>query len=283
MPETAAAPRALDHLVMPTADLAVARARLAALGFSVAPQGDHPFGTINACVYLADGTFIEPLAVGDAAAVEKAASDGNSFVARDRMFRAVHGEEGLSTVVLSTRDAVDDHDGFVAQGISGGDMVEFSRPAVDADGKVDTASFRLAFASEGSPGAFFFTCERRKEPAIDRSALERHPNTAARISGVQAVSDDADAFARFVALVSDSVARPVGPSDFVIDLANGVIDIVSRTGSARLVSIVLGVDDLDAAAALFSANGIGYEMRDNRILVPATTGQGADFLFEEAK
>jgi hypothetical protein len=283
MPETAVAPRALDHLVMPTADLGTARTRLAALGFTVAPQGVHPFGTVNACVYFADGTFIEPLAVGDAAAVEKAVSDGNSFVARDRMFRTAHGEEGLSAIVLSTKDAADDHDAFMRLGISGGDMVEFSRPSVGADGKADTASFRLAFATDGSPGAFLFTCERRRVPAIDRSALECHPNTAVRIAGIHAVSDDTDAFARVVALASDSVARPAGPSGFVIDLANGVIDIAAHAGSTRLVSVTFGVGDLDAAVALFSAKGIGYEMRDNRILVPATTGQGADFLFEETK
>ena len=55
----------LDHVVLPVADLGVARARLTALGFTVAPDGLHPFGTANCCVYLADGTFLEPLAVGD--------------------------------------------------------------------------------------------------------------------------------------------------------------------------------------------------------------------------
>jgi hypothetical protein len=46
----------LDHLVLPTGSLEVARARLAALGFVVAPTGIHPFGTENCCVFLADGT-----------------------------------------------------------------------------------------------------------------------------------------------------------------------------------------------------------------------------------
>ncbi|RVA54992.1 VOC family protein, partial [Mesorhizobium sp. M7A.F.Ca.CA.001.08.1.1] len=55
----------LDHLVLPTQSLEVARARLAALGFVVAPTGIHPFGTENCCVFLADGTYLEPLSVGD--------------------------------------------------------------------------------------------------------------------------------------------------------------------------------------------------------------------------
>ena len=57
--------RRIDHCVLPVADLAGARDRLTRLGFTVAPEGRHPFGTHNACVYFADDTFLEPLAVGD--------------------------------------------------------------------------------------------------------------------------------------------------------------------------------------------------------------------------
>src|SRR5690606_34239862 len=166
--------RRLDHLVLPVAGLDAARTRLERLGFTVAPQGTHPFGTINACVYFADGTFIEPLAVGDAEIVKAALAAGNSFVLGDARFRAAVGEEGLSGLVLATGAADADHVAFVEKGISGGPMVEFSRPSLDKDGKADIASFRLAFAApSGGADAFFFNCERRKVPAIDRSALER--------------------------------------------------------------------------------------------------------------
>ncbi|TIX38964.1 MAG: VOC family protein, partial [Mesorhizobium sp.] len=62
---TPARPHPLDHLVLPTASLDVARARLTLLGFTVAPTGIHPFGTENCCVFLTDGTYLEPLAVAD--------------------------------------------------------------------------------------------------------------------------------------------------------------------------------------------------------------------------
>jgi hypothetical protein len=96
--------RPIDHLVLPTASLEAARARLGALGFTVAPTGVHPFGTINACVYFADGTFLEPLAVGDAALADAAVSAGNVFIARDRLFRLSHGDEGFSALVFGTTD-----------------------------------------------------------------------------------------------------------------------------------------------------------------------------------
>jgi hypothetical protein len=273
--------RALDHLVLPTADLAIARTRLAALGFTVAPQGVHPFGTINACVYFGDGTFIEPLAIENPASVETAAEGGNSFILRDRLFRGTYGDEGLSAVAFATKDADADHAAFVDAGISAGAMVEFSRPSLDAAGRADVASFRLAFASDGSPGAFLFTCERRKVPAIDRSTLERHANGATRITQIDAVAPDADAFARFLAKAANASVT----ADRKIALSNGMLNVskASQAADPRFTAVSFGIRDLAAASALFNANGIDYETRDNALHVPAAPGQGFEFIFEETR
>src|SRR4051812_14633197 len=135
----------LDHLVLPTASLAVARARLTSLGFIVAPTGIHPFGTENCCVFFADDTYLEPLAVGDEHAAASAIAGGNVFVARDRLYRAKLGDEGFSAVVLGTGNAGADHARFAEAGLSAGDMLSFSRAFTDASGKSDMASFKLAF------------------------------------------------------------------------------------------------------------------------------------------
>ncbi|WP_234851909.1 VOC family protein, partial [Sinorhizobium meliloti] len=79
--------RPLDHLVLPVADLARTRQRLAALGFTVADEARHPFGTANACVFFSDDTYLEPLAVASREECEAAALEGNAFVARDQAFR----------------------------------------------------------------------------------------------------------------------------------------------------------------------------------------------------
>ena len=158
-------------------------------------------------------------------------------------------------------------------------MVEFSRPSIDAEGRTDVASFRLAFASEGSPGAFVFTCERRKVPAIDRSTLERHANTVTRIARIDAVSDDPDTFARFLRMVADAgevAGREVVLEDTVLRIAGD-----SSVSGARFAGVTFGVRDLSATAALFNANGIDYETRANTLRVPAAPGQGVDFIFEE--
>ncbi|WP_313956215.1 VOC family protein [Mesorhizobium amorphae] len=181
----------LDHIVLPTATLEGAEARLTTLGFTVAPHGVHPFGTENCCVYLADGTFLEPLAVGDAEIAAQAIMAGNVFVARDHTYREDHGAEGFSAIVFGTDDADHDHRAYVEAGISAGEKLDFSRPFTDRSGKSDTVSFRLAFASgRDTPDAFVFACQRINAPKVDRAALQVHANGATAIQGIVAVSDD---------------------------------------------------------------------------------------------
>ncbi len=87
-----ALPRALDHLVLPVIDLVTARQRLSRLGFTVAADARHPFGTENACVFFRDDTYLEPLAVGSREDCLAAVRAGNVFVARDQAFRFRRGE-----------------------------------------------------------------------------------------------------------------------------------------------------------------------------------------------
>ncbi|MBE1207145.1 VOC family protein [Aminobacter carboxidus] len=275
-------PRPLDHVVLPTADLALARQRLTTLGFSVSPQGTHPFGTINCCVYLGDGTFLEPLAIGDKAAAGKAVSEGNVFVARDRAFRDAHGDEGFSAVVFGTDDADTDHGVFVAAGVSAGPRLDFSRPFVDGSGKSDQASFRLAFAAQPSADAdaFFFTCERANVPAVDRSALQAHANGAQRVVEIELAACDVVAAGKLLATVARSKADGVG-----VPLANALLSIRTAPDAAgiRLETLVFAVNDLAATRALLVERAIEHDLKGQRLVVPAAPGQGATFIFEDLK
>jgi hypothetical protein len=276
--------RALDHLVMPTADLAIARGRLSSLGFTVAPQGNHPFGTINACIYFADGTFIEPLAIGDRAVVDKAIADGNNFVQSDRRFRAAGGDEGLSGLVFATMDAEADDREFREAGISGGPMVEFSRPSMDARGRSDIASFLLAFAgTPAAPDLHFFACERRKAPKIDRGELERHENGAKAIASVVMTSPRAKEMAEFLAKAARSkVNAEVGKLSVPLAGCNIQVREHREASSARFHALVFHLEDISAAETIFTERGIVYEAHsDGAIRVPAAPGQGVDFIFEE--
>ncbi|MCX8569406.1 MULTISPECIES: VOC family protein [Hyphomicrobiales] len=279
-------PRALDHVVLPTASLAVARQRLSSLGFTVAPEGVHPFGTINCCIYLADGTFLEPLAVGDASAVDLAVSNSNVFVARDRSFRVAHGNEGFSAVVFASDDADADHREFVEAGVSAGPRLDFSRPFVDAGGRADVASFRLAFTAEpaNTGDAFFFACERANAPKVDRSALQVHANGVRRVVAIEAKAANSASAAAFLSTVARSASEPAADGTKV-SLANTDFIVRAATGSnhIQLGSIVFAVDDLASLRMLLAERGIEHDLDGHRLVIPPAPGQGAAFIFEEQK
>lgn len=282
--------RPIDHCVLPTADLAVARERLSRLGFTVAPDGTHPFGTKNCCVYFEDGTFIEPLALADHVKAEIAAMRGNVFVARDRAWRYRRGEEGFSALVFGTSNAKADHDGFLRAGLSAGPMLDFSRPFVDARGRKDKASFELAFAADlRAPDMFFFTCQRLNTPAVDRSALQRHANGASRIRAIRLSAPEPADFSAFLQEIVGTRGT-MADGELTFAVANGTL-IVGRdemptagpNPGLLLCGITFGIADLAAASDLLEAAGIEHRRAADRLHVPTAPGQGAEFIFEETR
>jgi len=279
----------LDHLVLPTASLAVARARLTSLGFIVAPTGIHPFGTENCCVFFADGTYLEPLAIGDEQTAARAIADGNVFVSRDRLYRASLGDEGFSAVALGTGNADADHARFVKAGLSAGDVLSFSRAFTDAAGKSDMASFKLAFASSvGSTDAFLFAVERINAPDIDRRALQAHGNGVTGIAEIVAVSDAPSEQRNLI-----SAATGLEQSA-TFDLPNATLTVldpraftlrfrlaVGEPSDLRFAAIVFSVRSADATASLLAHNSIEHDIAGNEIVVRPASGQGAAFIFRE--
>jgi hypothetical protein len=286
--------RPLDHLVLPVTDIATARARLSALGFTVAADGRHPFGTENCCLYFADKTFIEPLGVASAEECAGAIRAGNQFVARNAAFRFRRGNEGLSAIVMGASDADADHAAFRAEGLSGGDMLTFSRQMVFPDGSQAEAGFKLAFAADlRAPDFFAFSCQRINVPAADRSALERHANGVKGISKIVLSADDPHAFAAMMTTVSG--AAPASPDgDLAFALPSADIDILTPAALAATYgyelaaerglfgeAIVFAVDSLAAAEALLEANSVTYHRKDASLIVPPRAGQGVLFAFSE--
>jgi len=290
---TAAGIHPLDHLVLPTQNLDVARVRLTSLGFVVAPTGIHPFGTENCCVFLADGTYLEPLAIGSEQAAIKAAAEGNVFVARDRLYRESRGDEGFSAVVLGTDNADADHARYVEAGLSAGGTLSFSRAFTDTSGKSDVASFKLAFASANdTTDAFLFACQRINAPDVDRAALQAHTNGATGIVEVVAISDHPAEQSRLISVAMGNAAAGVQGSAFHLPNATlSVLDPVSfaarfgvSAGSPtklRFAAVVFAVRSADATSSLLAANAIQHDIAGTDIVVQPASGQGAAFIFRE--
>ncbi|MET3612541.1 hypothetical protein ABID16_000846 [Rhizobium aquaticum] len=288
--------RAIDHLVLAVTDLATGRARLTSLGFTVAPDARHPFGTENACVFLKDGTYLEPLAIGSGADSLATARAGNVFTARDRAFRFRHGPEGLEAVVFQTTDAQADHHAYEEAGFSAGRMLDFSRPFRTPDGAESVASFRLAFAADlRSPDFYAFTCQRINTPAADRSALMAHENGVTGLAGVTLCEPHPQDFADFLGVVSRG-GRPEPIGDRLEMPAGGAgLSVVTHSefesrfgrkycGHARGLrgrAVSFHVGSLAETATLLRRNGVVHEMIGNRLVVPEASGQGVLYSFEE--
>ena len=290
--------RLLDHLVLPVPDLAVTRERHQALGFRVAPEARHPFGTENACVFFADGTYLEPLAVASREECEASAREGNVFVARDQAYRFRRGENGFSAVVTSSEDARGDHERFKTLGISAGDMLEFSRPMKQPDGSETTASFRLAFAADlRSPDFFGFSVQRLAMPAADRSALTAHENGVTGISEIVLSETNPTDFQYFVQELADNREVEAHSFGMAIELDGATINVMTPEGLSvffgmearchsrglRARGVVYRVAELAATEAFLSGAAIGFERKGSRLVVPPTDGQGAFYAFEEGK
>lgn len=274
--------RAVDHLVLPVSDLDVARARLNALGFQVAPNGRHPFGTVNACVFLPGKIYLEPLAIADLREADAAIADGNVFVQRDRVFRQ-HRSEGLSAIVLQSDDVQADQAAFMASGVSGGDMLEFSRPVRSPDGQEAVSSFRLAFAVEPSEDQFFlFSCQRLNPLPVDRTVLEAHANGTLGLKNVLMKTGRESDASLLVKAFGTAAQDITNGHAFQMQNLSVEVSVSNDTKIGLLViGLVFAVADLEVTAAVLTANGVSHTKTSDGIVVPAAPGQGVAFLFEE--
>ncbi|OHV81744.1 VOC family protein [Rhizobium sp. LCM 4573] len=290
-------PRPIDHLVLPVSNLAAARSRLSELGFTVAPDADHPFGTRNACVFLSDGSYLEPLGVANRRQASGTAKRGNVFTAHDLEFRGGRHREGLSALVVASTDAAADEERFRRHRMSRGEMLHFSRPVTLPDGSVSEASFRLAFAAdERAPDFLMFAAERVNPLPANRGDLERHANNVVGLSQVVLSAPAPSDFAAMLETVMETGAEAEAESDAVrLQASNCAVRIVpdgelepefalAPNGDPSGLhgrAIIFRVADLAVTEITLAANDVAFIRKAGRVLVAAAPGQGVLFGFEE--
>ncbi len=288
--------RPIDHLVLPVCEIATARARLTMLGFTVAPDARHPFGTENCCVFLGDGSYLEPLGIANREECEAAARAGNVFVSRDQAFRFRRGDDGFSAIAMATGDAHEDDARYRAEGLSGGEMLAFSRDMLLPDGSSATGSFRLAFAADlRSPDFFFFSSQRVVALPSDRAALEAHANGAVALSEVVLSEQNPTDFQYLLQAAADERAVEAHSFGMSVDTPRGRISVLNFAGMRGFYgveptstdrglkgeAVVFRVKDLGHCRRHLEGNGIEFVERGGRLIVPAAPGQGALFVFGE--
>lgn len=285
--------RRLDHTVLAMPSLEAARTLFTSLGFIVAPDARHPFGTENACVFFHDGSFIEPLAVGHRETCEGAAREGNVFVARDQAHRFRVGAPSFSGVAFASRDADVDAAEFGESGFGTGEQLAFERRFSTPAGEESVIGFRLSFARDlRAPDVSFFTCQPTQAHKPDRSTLVAHPNgvrgTARLVFGepnptdfqyyLQELTGDRE-------FDADSFGMRLSAGDTVLEVASPQA-LAMRYGASRgeerglsFEGLVLNVGDLANVRSWLEASGLPFEERAPRLI--ARIAPSAFIAFEE--
>lgn len=172
--------RGIDHVIHLVRDLDAAAALYEKLGFLVGSRNKHPFGTHNRIVQL-DGSYIEILAVAEP---EKIQGEGSpvSFAHFHRDFLARNGE-GLSGLVLASKDANADKAKFDKAGFGGFPVFDFGRMGKRPDGSEAELSFSLSFLREpDSLDVMTFVCQHKRPENFWFKELQAHANGVSRVA-----------------------------------------------------------------------------------------------------
>jgi hypothetical protein len=268
----------------------LARSRLTSLGFTVAPDARHPFGTGNCCVFFQDRTFIEPVTIVDRTAADIAAAEGLFFVKRVKRFTERHGE-GFAMVALKCDDAEADRADFESAGIAAGPVFRFTRMATLPDGSQQEIGFALAYAENPSaPDATFFACQHLAPGALFQPAYLEHPNGAAGIVAVVAVAPNPGELRDFLSAAIGEAELSAGSSGLRAAV-DGQSFFVLTPGGFReryglappeprrgllFAAIEILVADLERAVGYAGPTAMRH---DGRIVVPASPGLAATLAF----
>lgn len=290
--------RLIDHFVLVEGNLSDARKRYRRLGFNVAADGVHPFGTYNANMYFRDGPMVETLSINNHIRYAEAIDAGNTFVINDAAFRSVHGDNGFSHIVVTSTDADQDHNSFLELGVSGGDIVSFSRQFERPDGKMETIAAKLAFATHSqAPSAFYFSCEDVVSPEIDRSSLLEHENGALGANQVVSCSSEPSIYADFLGRLFESKEISTSEQKLECQIPNARVSIVTPEALAQDFGIkpdrngvgllhrglVFSVAELHQTEALLIQNQIQFEHFNNRLVTRSGPESGPFFAFEQCR
>ncbi len=190
--------RGIDHLVLCVNDLEQSAAFYRQLGFTTTPRARHPWGTDNCLVQLT-GSFIELLTVSRPSLISAAGPKTFSFGAFNQKFLA--HREGMSMLVLESRDAEADREEFMTRGLPPYDKFYFERKAKLPDGSQVPVAFSLAFATDPRmPQAAFFCCQQHAPQYFWKAEYQSHVNGADKILEVIMVAAAPETFSEFFSI-----------------------------------------------------------------------------------
>ncbi|MDB5650407.1 MAG: glyoxalase [Hyphomicrobiales bacterium] len=288
-------PRAIDHVVHASRDLAAQADFYTRLGFTLGTRNQHPWGTENHIVQF-PGHFIELISKGPGFKTP-ADLDPHTFSFAGFISSELEHGEGLSLLALQTQDAPTTRAEFKAAGIGDFEPFHFERKGKRADGAESHVAFTLAFArSPLIPHIGFFTCQHHRPEDFYAPALQQHPNGAVAVAGVVIVAENPAAHAEFMSALTGQ--REMLATSMGIDIEVAVeqsIEILTPVafryrfgeaalgeglGEPRMAVCRIAVRDIALMADMIEESGVTFARVGNRLVVPPSAAFGAALAFE---
>ena len=286
--------RGLDHIVHAVRDLDKAADFYRRIGFTVGARNRHSWGTHN-CLVQFPGVFIEILTLAEP---EKLGDDSIS-----RLFGRFNGDflkahEGLSQLVLESRDAVADERAFREQGIAASEAMRFEREGKRPDGSTVKLAFSLAFARDPlAPETGFFVCQHHFPENFWNPAFQKHMNGATGVTGVVFVADNPtdhhifmSAFAGERELQSTSSGISVVTTRGEIQIMDPVayrhhfgIEAPGANKGMPLSALRLTAPDLPRVEHSLTSSGTHFLRHMDRVVIAPAQAMGAALVFEQAQ
>ncbi len=288
-------PRAIDHIVHASRDLAAHAAFYRKLGFTLGARNHHPWGTENHIIQFGDH-FIELISRGPGfrAAIDL---DPHVFSFAGFISEQLEKREGVSMLAFATQDARADRIDFKAAGLGDFESFHFERKGKRADGADSHVAFTLAFArTKLIPDVGFFTCRQHFPEEFYAPALQTHANGAVGLCGPVFVAENPSLHAEFFSGLTgqrDMLATSSGIDFEVADEQSVEVltepaflnkfgaGALSRlpTGS-HVAAIRIAVRDLGVCGNLFEENNVPHQAFGHRLVIPPEAAFGVALAFE---
>jgi len=288
-------PRAIDHVVHASRDLAEQAEFYRKLGFTLGARNHHPWGTENHIIQFADH-FVELISRGPGfrAPVDL---DPHTFSFAGFISQQLDKCEGVSMLALASQDAAADRKQFKSAGLGDFEQFHFERKGKRADGADSHVAFTLAFAhSKLMPDIGFFSCQQHFPEEFYSSSLQMHANGAVGVCGIVLVAENPAAHGEFLSGVTgqrEMLATSLGidlevadeqsievltEAAFVQKFGLGLLDRPVR--APHVAAIRIAVSDLGGCAEIFEDNDVPHQVFGHRLLVPPQDAFGVALAFE---
>jgi len=280
-------PRGIDHLVLCVNDLKKARIIYETMGFTMTPQAQHPFGTGNTLVQL-DGCFLEVLSVTKPEDIFEASGEDFSFPAFNRDY--LKAGEGMSMLVLDSRDEQADRAEFLGKDLHVYPPFEFKRQTIMPSGEQATVGFSLTFLGDPALKKLaFFTCKQWRPDLFWKPEYQHHANGALTIADVFVVAPNTKKAVAFLAAFADAPQTETAPGVVSVNTTRGNLSVFTPdafnsrfpntlngkdTSSAFFAGFDIKVDDIATTEVLWAKNEISYQVDDECTWLAPSEGFG---------